>query len=164
MTGVKEYELKGVKTYDIKLLHDERGYFSEAFRGDWSELVGDGGIRQANVSFSYPGIIRAWHRHRRGQVDAFLVLKGAMKIAAFDDEEGSPTRGKVVEIVGSGQRPQIIRIPGHYWHGTKTVSSEPSLTIYFVNRLYDYDDPDEDRRPWDDPKIIDHRTGKAFNW
>ena len=87
-----------------------------------------------------------------------------MNIVTFDDKEGSPTNGKLVEIVGSGYKPQIIRIPGHCWHGTKTVSSEPSLTIYFANRLYDYNNSDKDRRPWNDPEIIDYRTGAVYTW
>jgi dTDP-4-dehydrorhamnose 3,5-epimerase len=101
-------------------------------------------------------------------VDHFLVLKGAMKICAFDEESK-----RLVEIIGSGEKPTLIRIPGTYWHGTRTISSEPSLTVYFVNRLYDYKNPDEVRRPWNDPGIIpaeingaknDPRAGKPWDW
>jgi len=164
MVEVKEYDLPGVRTYDLKIFPDERGFFSEAFRSDWKELIGEDQIVQVNISFSYPGMIRAWHKHLRGQVDYFLVLQGAMKICAYDDREDSPTKGKLVQIVANGQRPQIVRIPGFYCHGTKTVSNEPSLTVYFVNRLYDYKNPDEKRRPWNDPAIIDPATGKPFDW
>ncbi len=164
MVDVREYELPGVRTYDLKILPDERGFFSEALRKDWKELMGEDEIVQINVSYSYPGIIRAWHRHVRGQVDYFLVLKGAMKICAYDDREDSPTRGKLVEIVATEKKPQVVRIPGYYWHGTKTVSNSPSLLVYFVTRLYDYKNPDEERRPWNDPTIIDPRTGEPFDW
>jgi len=58
----------------------------------------------------------------------------------------------------------VVRIPGTYWHGTKTVGNEPSLTVYFVTKLYDYQNPDEERRPWNDPSIIDPKTGKPFDW
>jgi dTDP-4-dehydrorhamnose 3,5-epimerase len=160
----KEYDLPGVRTYDLKILPDERGFFAEALRQDWRELLEEDEIVQANLSYSYPGIIRAWHRHTRGQVDYFLVLQGAMKICAYDDRPDSPTKGRLVEIVASGHRPQLVRIPGHYWHGTKTVSSEPSLTLYFVTRLYDYANPDEERRPWNDPGVIDPRTGGPYDW
>jgi len=165
---MKEYPLEGVRVYELKVLPDERGFFAEALRSDWKELLGDEWIVQVNLSYSYPGIVRAWHRHLRGQVDYFLVLKGAMKICAYDDE----TR-KMVEIVASEKKPSIVRIPGKYWHGTKTVSSEPSLTVYFVTRLYDYENPDEHRRPWNDPTIVpseingrkdDPRVGKPWDW
>lgn len=165
---MKEYPLDGVKVYELKILPDERGFFAEALRSDWKEFLGDEWVVQVNLSYSYPGIVRAWHKHVRGQVDYFLVLKGAMKICAYDEETG-----KMVEIVASDRKPSVVRIPGKYWHGTKTVSSEPSLTVYFVTRLYDYGNPDELRRPWNDPSIVpseingrkdDPRVGKPWEW
>ena len=145
---MKEYPLEGVREYEVRILPDERGFFSEALRQDWQDFIDDW-IVQSNVSYSYPSMVRAWHRHLRGQVDYFLVLKGAMKICAYEEETK-----RLAEVITSEHRPAVIRIPGHYYHGTKTVSSEPSLTVYFVTRLYDYKDPDEERRPWNDPGII----------
>jgi dTDP-4-dehydrorhamnose 3,5-epimerase len=154
-------------SYELNVIPDERGSFTEALRQDWKDLVDDW-FSQANLSYSYAGMVRAWHRHNRGQVDYFLVLKGAMKICAYDEE----TR-RLNEVIGSGDKPTIIRIPGHYLHGTKTVSTEPSLTMYFVNRLYDYKNPDEERRPWNDPSIVpleingnknDPRVNKSWDW
>lgn len=165
---MKEYPLKGVRVCEINLLPDERGFFAEALRNDWKELLEEDRVTQANMSFSYPNIIRAWHRHVRGQTDYFLVLKGAMKICAYEEETG-----KMAEVVASGEKPVVVRIPGRYLHGTRTVSNEPSLTIYFVTRLYDYKDPDEIRRPWNDQLIIpteingkkdDSRVGKPWDW
>lgn len=165
---MKEYPLKGVKTNEINILPDERGFFAEALRQDWKEMFEDEWITQVNVSSSYPNIVRAWHKHVRGQVDYFLVLKGAMKICAYEEETG-----KLAEVITSGQKPTIVRIPGKYLHGTKTVSNEPSLTVYFVTRLYDYKNPDEIRRPWNDQKIVpteingkkdDPRVGKPWDW
>jgi dTDP-4-dehydrorhamnose 3,5-epimerase len=165
---MKEYPLKGVKTNEINILPDERGFFAEALRQDWKELFEDEWMTQVNVSSSYPGIVRAWHKHVRGQVDYFLVLKGAMKICAYEEETG-----KLAEVITSSEKPTIVRIPGKYLHGTKTVSNEPSLTVYFVTRLYDYKNPDEIRRPWNDQKIVpteingkkdDPRVGKPWDW
>jgi dTDP-4-dehydrorhamnose 3,5-epimerase len=165
---MKEYALEGVKTYEIKILPDERGFFAEAFRQDWKEFFEGEQIKQANLSYSYPNVVRAWHKHLRGQIDHFLVLKGAMKICAYDE-----TTGKMAEVIASGEKPTVVRIPGKYLHGTKTVSSEPSLTVYFVNRLYDYKNPDEHRRPWNDQTIVpteingktdDPRVGKPWDW
>jgi len=165
---MKEYALKGVKVQEINLIPDERGFFAEALRQDWKDLLDEEWIVQANISYSYPNIVRAWHKHERGQVDYFLVLKGAMKICAYEEETG-----KLVEIIASGEKPSLVRIPGKYLHGTKTVSNTPSLTIYFVTRLYDYKSPDEIRRPWNDQTIIpteingrkdDPRVGKPWDW
>jgi dTDP-4-dehydrorhamnose 3,5-epimerase len=128
-------------------------------RRDWKDLFGDEWIVQANLSYSYPGVIRAWHRHLKGQVDYFIVLKGAMKICAYDEKTK-----KMDEIVASEHKLQVVRIPGHYYHGTKTLGNEPSLTLYFVTRLYDYQKPDEERKPWNDPEIIDLKTGSPYDW
>jgi dTDP-4-dehydrorhamnose 3,5-epimerase len=165
---MKEYALKGVKTYEIQILPDERGFFAEALRQDWKDFLEEEKIIQINLSYSYPNIVRAWHRHTKGQIDLFLVLKGAMKICAYDEK----TR-KMAEVVASAKKPTVVRIPGKYLHGTKTISNEPSLLAYFVNRLYDYKCPDELRRPWNDKTIIpleingnknDSRVGKPWNW
>ncbi len=156
--------LPGVKVNDLSRNVDERGFFAELFRDDWRELLGDDKIVQANLSFTYPGMIRAWHRHDRGQVDYFIALKGSLKICAYDDRPGSPTKGQLDEIVTSEQRLQVVRIPGFYWHGTKTIGDGPSLTVYCVNRMYDAKNPDEERRPWNDSGIIDPRTSKPFDW
>ena len=151
--------LEGVRIYELKKIPDERGFFAELLRRDWKEILGDEWIVQANLSYSYPGIIRAWHRHLRGQTDYFIVLQGAMRICAYDEKTG-----QLDEIIASEHKLQIVRIPGHYWHGTKTISDKPSLTLYFVTRLYDYSNPDEERRPWNDPRIIDPKTGKPYDW
>ena len=162
-----EYSLEGVRTYQVNLIPDERGFFSEVLRQDWKDFI-DQEIVQANLSYSYPGVVRAWHRHERGQVDHFLVLKGSLKICAFEEETK-----RLVEIVASEVKPVMVRIPGHYYHGSKTVSSEPSLTLYFVNKLYDYKNPDELRMLWNDPRVVpseingnrkDKRVNQVWDW
>jgi dTDP-4-dehydrorhamnose 3,5-epimerase len=156
--------LDGVRVYDLKTNVDERGFFAELFRHDWKELLGDDSIVQTNLSCSYPGMVRAWHRHNRGQVDYFIVLEGSLKICAYDDNQKSTTYGQLDEILASGRRLQVVRVPGHYWHGTKALGDRASLTVYFVNRLYDTKNPDEERRAWNDPAIIDPKTSKPFDW
>jgi dTDP-4-dehydrorhamnose 3,5-epimerase len=139
---------------------DERGFFGEIFRKDWVEKVLENDeIVQANLSVSYPGVIRAWHRHDRGQVDYFVVLNGAIKICAYDQ-----ATQELNQIISSGERLQMVRIPGFYWHGFKNIGDKTCTVVYFVNRMYDYESPDEERRPWNDPDIIDNKTGVSFDW
>jgi len=160
--------LPGIVVKSIRRFADERGFFSEIMRVDWKDLLGEDRIVQANFSITYPGVVRAWHRHRRGQTDYFVVLRGAAKICAYDDETS-----ELVEIISTGMNLQVVRIPGHYWHGFKAVGIEPVWLVYFVTRLYDYENPDEERRPWNDPTIVpksingrtdDPRVGKPWNW
>lgn len=165
--------LAGVKVTDLKKIHDERGFFCELLRSDWKELLGLDSIAQTNLSMSYPGVARAWHRHGRGQIDYLVLLRGATMICIYDDDKGSVTHGHLNEIIGGPTNYQVVRIPGHYWHGTKTISDEPSLSLYFTTQLYDYTNPDEDRRPWNDSTIVptlinnrkdEPRIGKPWDW
>ena len=160
--------LKGVTIRSLKRFSDERGYFTEVMRKDWKDLFAEDEIVQANVSITYPGVIRAWHKHLRGQTDYFVALKGAIKICGYDEKTG-----ELNEIVSTGQDLQVVRMPGHYWHGFKVVSNEPAMLLYFTTNLYDSANPDEERRAWDDlnlkPKSIngkadDPRIGKPWNW
>ena len=156
--------LPGVKVREINRLPDERGSFAEIFRDDWADFIEGDKIIQANLSYSYPGMIRAWHRHYRGQVDYFITVKGATKICAYDDRSDSQTKGQLDEIISSEQKIQCVRIPGIYYHGFKSVGSKPALVVYLTTKMYDYKNPDEERRPWNDPTIIDPKTKKTFDW
>lgn len=160
--------LKGIVIKSLKLACDERGCFTEIMRQDWKDLLGQDRPIQTNFSTTYPDIIRAWHQHKRGQVDYFIALKGTLKICAYDEETE-----ELDEMISTGLSLQVLRMPGHYWHGFKAVGNEPAFLIYFTTSLYDYQNPDEERRPWNDPKIIpklingkkdDPRTDKPWDW
>ena len=51
-------------------------------------------------------------------------------LLAYDGNKESGTYGKIVEVIASEERSQIVKVFGHYWHGTKTIGSEPSLILY----------------------------------
>lgn len=159
--------LPGIAIKPLKRYPDDRGIFTEIFRSDWGEVVTDS-VAQANYSVSHPGVVRAWHRHERGQIDIFLCVKGSIKICAYDGASG-----ELDEVVSSGNSLQLVRVQGSYWHGFKVIGSTPAHLIYFVNRLYDAKKPDEMRRPWDDPTVVpklingrndDPRCGKPWDW
>ena len=160
--------LKGITIKPLKRFNDERGSFTELIRTDWKDILNEDSLAQANFSISYPGIIRAWHKHLRGQTDYFLVLKGSLKICAYDDESQ-----ELDEIISTDQNLQIVRVPGHYWHGFKVIGNETAFLLYFTTKLYNYKNPDEQRRPWNDQTIIpqsingkkdDPRVNKPWNW
>lgn len=165
--------IKGIEIKDLTKHVDERGFFAQLMREDWNELLLDDKIIQFNLSYSYPGIIRAWHRHLRGQVDYFICIEGSVKVCAYDDSENSKTYGELDEIILSGERLRVVRIPGILWHGYKAIGTKPVKLLYGVNRLYDYTNPDEERRTWNDPTIVPHsingrtddpRVGKPWDW
>lgn len=160
--------LAGVRVQELRRFADERGFFAEIMRGDWADLFGEERPVQANLSVTYPNAVRAWHRHERGQVDYFVVVRGGAKICAYDDKSR-----ELDEFIATGENLAMLRVPGNYWHGFKAFGTEPTLLVYFVNKLYQEKDPDERRRPWNDPTLIpskidgkadDPRAGKPWDW
>ena len=160
--------LQGIIIKPLRQLTDERGFFTEVMRKDWKDLFLKDKLVQANLSISYPYIIRAWHKHLKKQVDYFTVVEGALKICAFDEKTAELT-----EIISTGKNLQTVRIPGYYWHGFRVISIHPAKLLYFTTKLYNYDLPDEQRKPWNDQSIIpktingkkdDPRVGKPWNW
>ena len=160
--------LEGIAIRKLKRAVDERGSFAEIMRADWDDIFRNERPAQANLSVTYPGIVRAWHRHESGQVDNFIVLQGSAKICAYDERTSS-----LDEIISSGDNLQIVHIPGNYWHGFQAVGLEPTVLLYFVNNLYKYEKPDEKRRAWNDQGVMprsingrddDPRLGRPWDW
>ena len=159
--------MRHLEVVDLNLRPDDRGFFCELYRVDWSTFFPEP-VVQVNLSLSYPGIVRAWHRHARGQVDYFIVVQGALRICAFD-----MTTGQMEEVVAGDRKLQVVRVPGSLYHGTMAVGCSPSLSVYGTTRLYDYDQPDEERLPWNDSSIVptmvngkddDPRVGLCWDW
>lgn len=166
--------IKGVRVREQKKNQDERGFFVELLREDWKGFTGGDHPVQQSLSLSKPGVVRAWHRHSRGQNDYMVCLDGSVKLCVFDDRKNSRTRGELDEFfLGTDDGLQIARIVGSCWHGYKVLGSKPALILYAVTKLYDYKKPDEERRPWNDtafiPKSIngkksDPKIGKSYDW
>lgn len=143
--------IDGVKERALEVNTDERGHLVEVFREDWD--IYDPKPAMSYYSMSYPGIIRAWHRHTEGQVDHFVCPQGRIKIGVYDDRAGSPTREELNTFVVGEHEQRAVRIPGACWHGFKVVGDEPAMLLNFPTALYDYDDPDEERLPYDTDEI-----------
>jgi len=145
--------IEGVQIKQLKRNADERGFLMELVRSTDEFFTKFG---QCYVSLNYPGVIRAWHYHRR-QEDYFVVVQGMCKVGLYDMREGSPTRGQAEAHYLGDNNNIVLRIPIGVAHGYKTVGTQPSLLVNFPTEVYNADDPDEHRLPWDDPSI-------SFNW
>ena len=136
----------------IKKLHgnaDERGCLTEILRSD-DEIFERFG--QIYVSLNYPGVIRAWHYHKK-QDDLWAVVKGMVKAVLYDLREGSPTYGEVQEVFLGEQNMILLKIPRGVIHGYKTIGVEPSLLLNIPTELYDTAQPDEYRLPYNTDEI-----------
>ncbi|MDS0280781.1 dTDP-4-dehydrorhamnose 3,5-epimerase family protein [Haloarcula onubensis] len=137
--------IQGVEVRELQVNADERGHLVEMFREDWDTY--DPEPSMSYYSMTYPGVVRAWHKHNRGQVDHFVCPSGRIKVGVYDEREDSPTEGELDTFVIGEHSQQVVRIPGDCWHGFKAIGDEPAFLVNFPTNLYDYEDPDEERLP-----------------
>jgi len=145
--------IDGVIVKPLKCHADERGFLMEMLRTD-EEIFEEFG--QSYVSLNYPGVIRAWHYHKK-QNDLWVCVKGMIKAVVYDSREGSSTQGEVNQFFLGDNNHILLKIPVGTMHGYKTIGVEPSLLINFPTRPYDPKEPDEYREPWNSEKI-------PYNW
>ena len=139
----------GVKVQKLRLIPDDRGWLMELMRKDWDVFEKFG---QAYVTTCYPGAVKAWHYHRL-QTDHFTCPHGVTKLALYDSREDSPTKGMVNEFFMGTLNPILVKIPPLVYHGFTAVGSEMAMIANFPTELYNYEEPDEYRLPYDDPSV-----------
>lgn len=121
----------------------KQGWSVELLRLDWEAIVKDE-IKQVYLSVTYPEITRAWHRHKRGQVDYITVIKGFGEVLIKH-------KNKITRIPVGVDEPCLVRVPGHFWHGISNTSKRENLwTLYFLSELYDHKNPDEEREEYNE--------------
>ena len=105
---------------------------------------------QINFSMQYPGVTKAWHRHKL-QTDYWVCLIGNLKVGVYREEDN-----QAWQIVTGEKRPGILIIPPTLWHGATVVGPENAGLLYYVTQSYDPVCPDEERRA--------ASSVSGFNW
>lgn len=141
--------IQGCATRRLSAIHDDRGWLMEMLRSDWPEFST---FAQSYITVCYPGVAKAWHYHKK-QTDHFVTVAGMSKIVLFDERPGSPTKGVVNEFVSGERSPMLVKIAPLVWHGFAAVGGERTMIVNYPTHLYDYKEPDEFRKPSDDPSI-----------
>ena len=132
---------------------DERGYLLEVARDDDGLLERFG---QSTFTLTYPGVIKAFHWHRR-QHDLWFVAQGEARVVLHDLREESTTHRRTQVIFAGEHQPLAILIPPGVAHGYQVLGNRPVGLFYHTTYSYDPSSPDEERIPYDDPSI-------AFDW
>jgi dTDP-4-dehydrorhamnose 3,5-epimerase len=153
-----ETSLPGVLIVKPRVFADPRGFFMETYR---QNVLADAGIRdnfvQDNHSRSSRGVLRGLHYQlRHPQAKLCRVAQGEVLDIAVDIRAGSPTFGKWVSVVLSGENHQQLYIPKGFAHGFAVLSE----CADFLYKCSDYFDGADDRGVlWNDPAIgIDWQT------
>jgi dTDP-4-dehydrorhamnose 3,5-epimerase len=150
---VSQRPIEGVRVKPLRVIPDERGRLMEILRRDDDLFLEFGQVYLTTV---YPGVTKAWHYHEH-QHDHFACVVGAIKLALFDEREGSPTRGTVNEHFLGVHAPILVQIPPRVWHGFKNVGDAEAVVVNVTTRPYDRANPDEHR-------IDPHENHIPYRW
>lgn len=130
-----------VRTKPLKMIPDERGWLMELLRSDDEMFIRFG---QVYVTAAYPGVVKAWHYHKK-QWDHFACVHGMMKLVLYDDRKDSPTCGQFDEFFVGDRNPLLVQIPPLVHHGFKCIGQEQAIVVNCPTEVYVYDEPDEYR-------------------
>ncbi|MBI1870501.1 MAG: dTDP-4-dehydrorhamnose 3,5-epimerase family protein [Chlamydiae bacterium] len=142
--------IEGVWVYPLKQIPDERGKIMHMLRSSDPHFVKFGEIY---FSTAYPGVIKGWHFHHRVILN-YAVIVGMIKLVLFDDREGSPTRGELMELFVGESNYALIKIPPKVWNGYKCIGVIPAVVANCATESHDPTemerlDPFSKRIPYD---------------
>ena len=150
---MKSRMIHEVRVKPLKVIPDERGRLMEMLRADDDLFKGFG---QVYLTTAYPGVVKAWHYHRK-QWDHFVCVRGMMKVVLYDSREDSPTRGEVNEFFLGEHQPVLLQIPPLVYHGFKCISEYEAIIINCPSEVYVYANPDEYR-------VDPHGNDIPYDW
>ena len=111
-----ETSIRGVKIVEPDVFGDERGWFCEQYNEARYRAAGISvAFVQDNESFSSKGVVRGlhWQAGTHAQAKLVRVIRGAVWNVAVDVRKSSPTFGKYVSVILSGEnRRQFLGIRG----------------------------------------------------
>ena len=146
-----------VLVIEPKVFGDDRGFFFESFnRKVFVQATGfDVDFVQDNHSKSAKNVLRGLHYQlQQPQHKLVRVIAGEVFDVAVDIRQGSPTFGKWVGEILSGENKKQLWVPAGFAHGFVTLSDSAEL----LYKVTDYYSPAHERCiVWNDPAI-------GINW
>jgi dTDP-4-dehydrorhamnose 3,5-epimerase len=109
-----------VRFVPLRRIPDERGTIYHMLRRTDEHFIEFGEIYFTSI---YRGVVKGWHRHRDMTLN-YACIAGRIKLALYDDREGSPTRGGLVERFLGPDDYALAVIPPGIWTGMKGMSDE----------------------------------------
>jgi dTDP-4-dehydrorhamnose 3,5-epimerase len=148
----RETELTGVVLIEPDVHRDGRGFFLETYQQQKYSAHGiPGPFVQDNHSHSVRGTLRGLHAQlSRPQGKLVRAVEGEMFDVAVDIRRGSPTFGRWVAAVLSGENFHQLYIPPGFAHGFCVLSER----VHVEYKCTDFYDPSAELTvAWDDPEI-----------
>lgn len=138
-----------MKVHKLSRFADARGWSLNDIYAMYAPTVKEANSHQINYSILYPGIIKAWHRHKY-QDDYFCVLNGNAQVGVFSEKPNDKGMLSGPEKIIIGElNPSVVQIEAGEWHGLTCVGDKPCGLLYLVTNKYNQEDPDEERASWE---------------
>ena len=135
---VRATDIEGVLVIEPDVHGDSRGWFVEQYNAERYKAVGiTANFVQDNESFSSKGVVRGlhWQAGEHCQAKLVRVIRGAVWDVAVDIRKGSPTFGKYVSVILTGDNKKQFFIPRGFAHGFVVLEDE-TLFSYKCDNLY----------------------------
>jgi len=145
-------DLPGVVLIEPDVHRDGRGFFLESYhQRKYAEAGISGPLVQDNHSHSVHGTLRGLHAQwRRPQGKLVRAVEGEMFDVAVDIRRGSPSFGKWVGFVLSGDNFRQLWIPPGFAHGFCVLSNR----VHVEYKCSEFYDPGYELTiAWNDPEI-----------
>ena len=142
---VVELAIPEVKVIRFARFPDQRGYFTELYRGsdfesgDATPFMRDVRFVQANESFSRAGTVRGLHFQWNPFMGKLVrTIRGHMIDVVLDIRKGSPTYGKIIAhdmpVQGDETIAEWIWVPAGFAHGNTFLTE--TVIEYFCSGEY----------------------------
>ena len=135
---VNDTPIDGVKIIEPDVFGDSRGWFCEQYNAARYKAAGIAAdFVQDNESLSSKGVVRGlhWQAGEHAQAKLVRVIRGAVWDVVVDIRKGSPTFGRHVSIVLTGENRKQFFIPRGFAHGF-VVLEDNTLFSYKCDNLY----------------------------
>ena len=147
-------EIEGALIFEPRVFGDKRGYFFESFsQRDFESFAGKVVFVQDNESLSAKkGVLRGLHFQKGEYAQAKLlrVVRGSVLDVAVDIRPDSPTFGKYVSVLLSGENKRQFFIPRGFAHGF-LVLEDNTIFQYKCDNYYAPEQEGSFR--WNDPTL-----------
>jgi dTDP-4-dehydrorhamnose 3,5-epimerase len=125
--------IEGVQVVPLRRIPDERGTVHHMLKHTDPHFKEFGEIYFSTV---YPGVVKAWHRHREMTLNYACVF-GRVKLVLYDERDGSPTRGNLLEVFLGEDNYALVVIPPDVWNGFKGMSAPHAMVANCSTHTHD---------------------------
>jgi dTDP-4-dehydrorhamnose 3,5-epimerase len=125
--------IQGVQIIPLRRIPDERGTVFHMLRCTDPHFQQFGEIYFSSI---YPSAIKGWHRHREMSL-FYACVFGRIKLVMYDERDGSPTKGNLMEVFLGPDNYSLVIIPPEVWNGFKGMSDPYALVANCCTHAHD---------------------------